>query len=163
MFFQNAFGSGGGMGGSPSAFTSPGMDPKALAMLMAMQQGGPMMGGPRPGGMPGGMGGPQMGGMPGGPQLPPPPQGGGTNAPAQQPMQGPKPPEQGNILQQLSALGGIKPGGAQGGLGNIGAMLGGTGGADGVGGLFGQLGQWLGLNPGVTGGGFWSPRGGGAY
>lgn len=152
MFFQNAF------GGSPSAFTSPGMDPKALAMLMAMQQG--QMGGPRPGAMPGGMGGPQM---PGGPRLPPPPQGGGTNAPAQQPMTGPKPPEQGNILQQLSALGGIKPGGAN--PNSLMAMLGGTGGANGVGGLFGQLGQWLGLNPGVTGGGFgdFSPRGGGAF
>jgi hypothetical protein len=147
MFFQNAFGSGG-MGGSPSAFTSPGMNPQMLAMLAAMQQGG----------------GPQMGG----PQLPPPPQGGGTNAPPQQPMTGPKQPDQaasGNILQQLSALGGIKPGGAQAGGNNLAAMLGGTGGANGVGGLFGQLGQWLGLNPGVTGGGFgdFSPRIGGAY
>lgn len=35
LFFNQAFGSGG-LGGSPSAFTSPGMNPQMLAQLMAM-------------------------------------------------------------------------------------------------------------------------------
>ncbi len=54
-------GGGGGLGGSPSAFTSPGMNPQILALLMAMGRGqqGQMPGGPS-------MGGPMMGG---GPQL----------------------------------------------------------------------------------------------
>ncbi len=56
-----SMGAGGGLGGSPSAFTSPGMNPQMLALLMAMGRGqqGQMPGGPS-------MGGPMMGG---GPQL----------------------------------------------------------------------------------------------
>jgi hypothetical protein len=77
-FFDNAFPAGaaapnmagaGGLGGSPSAFTSPGMNPQILALLMAMgqrqqQQPGsvpgatvPMMGGPMMPGAPGSLGG----------------------------------------------------------------------------------------------------------
>ena len=37
-FFSTAFGNP--YAGSPSAFTSPGMNPQALAALMAMRQGG---------------------------------------------------------------------------------------------------------------------------
>ena len=78
MFFQNAFGGGGG---SPSAFTSPGMNPQALAMLMAMQN--------RPGA--------------GGPQLPtppnPPPSAGAAPA-----LQGPQMPQGDNPMQQMPNL-----------------------------------------------------------
>lgn len=67
MAFFNQMGGGMGGGGSPSAFTAPGMDPMTLALLLRMQNAG-------------GMGGP---GMVGGPQLPPPPTspGGGPGLP----------------------------------------------------------------------------------
>lgn len=56
-------GGGAGLGGSPSAFTSPGMDPRMLALLMAMgrgQQGQPQIGGAPQGGIGGMSGGPNM-------------------------------------------------------------------------------------------------------
>lgn len=147
-FFDSAFGGGApsplGQQQSPSAFTSPGMNPQALAMLMMMQhqaqQGGGMPG-MAPGGMPGGGMPPGMGGpppMPGGappPQLPGPmqlPQGQGPIPPGAGPQ-----PQQAQLMQQLAAmdpnmlrqllarlgLGGAAPapGGAPGGMPGMGA------------------------------------------
>ncbi len=105
MFFNQAFGGGGaggpggpGLGGSSSAFTTPGMSPQVLAQLMAM------------GGAPGAMGG-SPGAMMLQPQLPPPPGGapGGQNA---TPSGFPAPPQipQGNMQQQMQqAMQGMNP------------------------------------------------------
>lgn len=70
--------------GQPSAFTSPGMDPKMLAMLMAMQNGGGQMGGQQP---------PMLAGM-GGPQMPSPQMSQGNGAPPP----GIQPPPQGGTV-----------------------------------------------------------------
>jgi len=86
LFFNQAFGGGGGggLGGSPSAFTSPGMNPQMLAALLAM------------GGAPGAMS----------PSLPAPPgNAAGQNA---TPSGFPAPPQipPSNIMQMLQGLGG---------------------------------------------------------
>lgn len=67
--------------GQPSAFTSPGMDPKMLAMLMSMQNGGGQMGQQPP--------------MLGGPQIPSPQMSQGNGAP---PPPGMQPPPQGGTV-----------------------------------------------------------------
>lgn len=106
-FYNGTMGGGMGAGAAtPSAFTSPGLDPTVLALLMRMQ------------GM-GGMGQPGQQAMPGGPQIPMPPQAaaGGLHAP---PMAAPG-PQQGQGLGQMlggmdmSKLVGLFSGGGGGG------------------------------------------------
>lgn len=110
---------GGGMGGGPggsgaSAFTSPGIDPQILALLMRMQGGA---GGQQPGagafpaGLPTGGGIP---GMPGGPQMPAPPQAQmGGHPMMNTPMGAPGPQQGGGLASLLSGAGGAQGGGLQ--------------------------------------------------
>ena len=121
-FFSQMGVPGAGMGtggGSPSAFTSPGMDPMSLALLLRMQQPG------------GGAG--AGGGMIGAPQIPMPP----TNPGAGIPMMGGAggggganaSPQQQNILQMLQGLSAINPQGLRGVMSMMGI---GNGGGTGV-------------------------------
>src|SRR5690348_13999867 len=73
--------------GSPSAFTSPGMDPNMLALLMMMQNGG--VGGQQP---------PQPGGLvPGGPVIGTPQPSQGNGVPPPQPQQPGQPQPMGGM------------------------------------------------------------------
>lgn len=86
-YTSNLFGGGAApsLSGSPSAFTSPGLPPQALAMLLAMQNGST---GSAP---------------PGAPMLPAAPKtGAGLGAPSMVPP--PQVPQQPNILQLLGSL-----------------------------------------------------------
>jgi hypothetical protein len=90
------------MGGSPSAFTSPGLPPQALAMLMGMQNGS------------------------GGPMLPTLPKADSNVSPGN--LQGPQGPQQTSIAQLLAALGprlgGMLGGGAPSAFGGLGSIAG---------------------------------------
>ena len=148
-YFNQLFGSPSSMLGGPpsaSAFTSPGMSPQNLAMLMAMQNQG---GAGAAGALGGSMTPPQAGSPPpGGPQLPQiQSQGAGGRAPNVPGgvVQGP------NMLQQLlpylSKLGGLGGlfGGGAGSVGTQAATGLGNGMASGLAnGLFGGLGAGLG-------------------
>lgn len=114
MAFYGSGGLGGGMGGTPSAFTSPGIDPSILALLMKMQSGGggPQMG--AGGGFPAGLPGGAMPGMMGGPQMPAPPQAQmGQHPMMNAPMGAPGPQQGGGLASLLSGAGGAQGGGLQ--------------------------------------------------
>ena len=126
---------GGGLGGSPSAFTSPGIDPTVLALLMRMQgMGGAGMGAAAGGGPAGGVA-PQLPALPQGlgaggamPQIP----GAGAGGPAGAAGS----PQMMSILQQIGGIDGLKKLLGDGGL--AGLFGGGAGGgpATGTGGLY---------------------------
>ena len=102
-FFDQMFGGGGmapGMGGSsPSAFTSPGMSPQLLGLLMGLQNHAALPG------MGGGFG------LPGGPQMPMPPAGLGAGGAIPRPGMPALPPgataggpQQSNLLQMIMGM-----------------------------------------------------------
>jgi hypothetical protein len=114
MFYQGMGGGmGGGMGASPSAFTSPGMNPMQLAQLLQMQNGGGI------GGMPG------MGMGMGGPAMPQPPQNPGAGQPPHLPMPQPSggPPGAGQPGQGMNLLQMLMQANAMGGQGGLAGML----------------------------------------
>jgi len=127
---------GMGMGGSPSAFTSPGMDPTMLALLMRMQNAG------------GG-----AGGMPGGgagiaPQFPSAPAGGGGGGMGMPVAPLGAGPQQGNpflaqLMQNPQMLQRIMQ--MLGGGGSAGGLFGGSGGPGGP--LVGGASGYPGGNP----------------
>ena len=109
-------GLGGGLGGSPSAFTSPGLDPMTLALLLRRQNAG------------------VAGGTPGGPQIPQAQPQQGINQAAMMALMRPPPtqapqgatatPQQDSMAQLLQSLGG--PGGISNVLRGLGIGQGAT-------------------------------------
>ena len=98
----------GGQSANPASFTSPGLDPATLAMLMQMGQrqgAGPSMT-PAPGASPGGPGTPPMGPGPSGPAIPPPGQTAGGGPGGMMPsLRGPTQPGQSQgMMQQLAGM-----------------------------------------------------------
>jgi hypothetical protein len=123
-------GMGGGLGGSPSAFTSPGIEPAILALLARIQNGGAQGAGGMPGGAP----------MNPAPQLPPPPQGLGAGGAIPHPGMTPgMPPGAGATPQGM--MGGL---GGMGGIQQLLQMLQGGGGMSGGAGMPGMPGPGTG-------------------
>lgn len=112
-YFDQLIGNGGGLAGmggggaSPSAFTSPGLSPQSLAMLLAMQNHANMPSAAMQPAGPPMLGKPPMSAPQGGPMAP----------------NFPQLPQQQNLLQMLSQMGGF--GGLKGLFGGMGGVGGG--------------------------------------
>jgi hypothetical protein len=124
-------GMGGGLGGSPSAFTSPGIEPAILALLARIQNGGAQGAGGMPGGAP----------MNPAPQLPPPPQGLGAGGAIPHPGAAPGGMPQGAGATPQGMMGGL---GGMGGIQQLLQMLQGGGGMSGGAGMPGMPGPGTG-------------------
>lgn len=97
-FFDQLFNAAPGAGAaSPSAFTSPGMNPQMLSALMAMQRGAPGAPGAA---LPGAGASP---GMPGGPPIPSPAQSAGAGGAPNLAIPAVQGPQQNSMLAQLMA------------------------------------------------------------